>query len=445
MKPSRFTSPVRWFGLAATATFACVSLVVAGCGAKQSSEAVAAPPAQATEPQPVAVTVAPVETRAIQRTVQVVGEFVGRNEVTIAPKVDGRIVRIHHDVGDVIEPGQLLVEIDDTDYRLAMQEAKRAVESELAKLGLAELPPNNFDVTHLPTVERSRLLVEHSESRFRRIESLAVKNITTKDEFDQARTDFNVAQANYRQAVMDARAILATARHKIALLATAEQKLADTKITAPALSSFSGTLRPTGKPSFSVAERRVSEGEMLQAKPPTAILKLVVDNPLKLMATVPERHVSDVRVGQNVGIAVEAYPGEVFQGQVARINPTIDRASRTFQIEVLVPNDSRQLKCGNFAKAAIQVNEDPRAMTVPAESLVTFAGVTKVFIVRDGKAFPVDVRPGVRGGEWLEVSGDLAPGMPVVTSGYTKLAEGTPVRVRENPSVKLTATRPVTR
>ena len=181
-----------------------------------------------------------------------------------------------------------------------------------------------------------------------------------------------------------------------------------------------------------------SEGEMVRAFPSVAVFRLVMDRPLKLIATIPERHVGDLKVGQAAEIRVEAYPSEIFKGTVARVNPTVDRANRTFQIEVLVPNESRQLKAGSFAKAAIFTREDPQAPTVPEEALVTFAGVTKVFVVAEGKAHAVKVKPGVRLGvsaggrveNWVEVAGALHSGSPVVTTGHTQLAEGTPVRIK---------------
>jgi multidrug efflux pump subunit AcrA (membrane-fusion protein) len=124
---------------------------------------------------------------------------------------------------------------------------------------------------------------------------------------------------------------------------------------------------------------------------------------------------------------------------VARVNPTVDRANRSFQIEVQVPNEDRKLRPGSFAKASVRTREDPQARTIPEVALVTFAGVTKVFVVADGKAKSVKVKPGVRlevkndgrVENWVEVPDDLPPGAEVVTSGQTQLAEGTPVRVRE--------------
>jgi len=344
--------------------------------------------------------------------------------MAISPKVGGRIVRIVHDMGDIVRPGDVLLEIDDTDSRLAVDEAARALESELAKLALDKLPPADLDVTQLPAVKRARLLVENATHKFQRAETLRMKNVSTQDEFDQVKTDLEVAKVDFQQAELDARATLATARHRQATLATAQQKLRDTRVVVPFPSV------QTGPATFVIAERMVSEGEMVQSSPATESFRLVIDDPLKLKATVPERHVGDLKVGQQATLLVEAYPDQTFQGAVSRINPTVDHISRTFQIEVLVSNAERKLRPGSFAKAEVLTRSDTQARTVPEESLVSFAGVRKVFVVRDGRAVAVEVRIGVRGDGWLEVFGDLRPDDQIVTTGYTQLAEGTAVRVR---------------
>src|SRR5205085_2523376 len=148
----------------------------------------------------------------------------------------------------------------------------------------------------------------------------------------------------------------------------------------------------------------------------------------------------EITIGQPVDIEVEAYRKELFQGRVSRVNRTVDRTNRTFQVEVEVPNPDRRLSAGSFAKAAIHTRVDDQALTVPEEALVAFAGVTKVFVVRDGKSTDVKVSlSGVRislsdkNGRtqfWAEVRGDLKPGDMVVTSGQSQLAEGSRVVLR---------------
>ena len=407
------------------------------------------PDGSAAGPAPkdaVAVTVAPVTPRPIGRTVHVVGTFFGYEETTISPKVEGRIVKIHHDVGDAVKPGDVLLEIDDTDFTLALEEAQKGLELELARLGLKALPDQAFDVDAVPTVARARFQQENAQSKLSRAAALGSGRAISREDLDQARTEAQVARASYDQAVLEARATLAAARQKSAQVATARQRLADTKVVAPApsaerLGSVPAAAKVTAdRVEYLVAGRMASEGEMIRIFGGTStVFRLVMDRPLKLQATIPERHVGQVQVGQPVDLAVEAYPREVFHGQVSRVNPTVDRASRTFQVEVHVGNADRKLKPGSFVKGAIRTHVDPAAPTVPEEALVRFAGVTKVFAVRDGRAVEVPVRPGERlavagprrPASWVEVGGDLPAGAVVVTSGHSQLAAGTPVRVRD--------------
>ncbi len=409
------------------AALAVAALAAVGCSRHGAAEPPAKQAAEAAAPKAVAVTLAAVESRPIQRRVQIVGNLLGREEVTLMPKVGGRIVRIHHDVGDQVAAGEPLLELDATDYRLAVEEAERALGSELAKLGLSALPTGEFNPQQLPSVVRTQLLLENAQRKFKRLEDLRKnnQNFVTADEFDLSRTDASVAQAAYRQAVMDVESTLALARQKAATLETMRQRLADTKVVAPP-QSFA---EPGQQTNYVVAERAVSEGEMVQLPANTAF-RLVIDNPLKLVATVPERYSGEVRVGQPAAISVEAYPGRTFAGKISRLNPTIDQDNRTFNVEVLVPNDEHLLRPGSFAKGSVVTREDDQGLVVPLESLVTFAGVNKVFVVRDGQAHGVEVRLAERGPGWLEVLGDLQPGDQVATSGYTQLADGTPVRIR---------------
>ena len=88
----------------------------------------------------VVVTLAPVETREIQRVVEVVGSFRGLEEVTITPKVEGRVVKIHHDVGDMVAPGDVLMDIDPTDYKLAVEERQGELTPNCGKSTLRTCP-----------------------------------------------------------------------------------------------------------------------------------------------------------------------------------------------------------------------------------------------------------------------------------------------------------------
>jgi RND family efflux transporter MFP subunit len=174
----------------------------------------------------------------------------------------------------------------------------------------------------------------------------------------------------------------------------------------------------------------VSEGQMV--KEGEAVAELIIDDPVRLWVNIPERFSDQVKLGQTVRVTIPSHPETAFEGKVSRINPSVETANRTFQVEAILPNTQKLLRPGGFAKASIIVQRNAKATVVPIESIGQFAGVTKLFLVRDGKAHAItDVSTGVEGRGWIEV---ISKQMPqegqVVTTGQTQLAEGTPVAIR---------------
>lgn len=407
-----------------------------GCeSGKKTPEATPQPGAATGTAQPVSVTVVAVTTRKVERTIPVVGTLYGFEQVTISPKIEGRVAQLRFDLGDRVPSEAVLAELEDVDYRLAVEQAERALEQELARLGLSEMPGPDFDPETNPAIVSARLLQENAKQQYERQQKLFAERASSAEVFQRAETDLKVADATLTQARLQIRATLATVRQRYSAVEAARQKLADTRVAAPRIEPLkiaaeSGPLAASDL-SYVVAERMVSVGEMVRAFPTTPIYRLVLDDLLKFKATVPERFVSQLKTGQDVRLTVEAWPGETFPGKVSRINPTVNVQNRTFEIEVTIPNREHRLKHGGFAKAEVVIATTDEARILPLEALVRFAGVNKVFRVREGKAEEVIVKLGSRGPDWFEVLGDLNEGDQIVTSGQTRLANTTPVTIRK--------------
>ena len=410
--------------------------VLLGCGTEKKTP-VATPQEQAAAnaAQPVSVTIVSVTTRKVERTIPVVGTLYGFEQVTISPKIEGRVAQLFFDLGDRVPSEGVLAELEDVDYRLAVEQAERALEQELARLGLSELPGPDFDPETNPAIVSARLLQENAKQQYERQQKLFAERASSAETFQRAETELKVADATLTQARLQIRATLATVRQRHSAVEAARQKLSDTRVAAPRIEPLKMTAESqpiaASDLSYVVAERMVSVGEMVRAFPTTPIYRLVLDDLLKFKATIPERYVSQLKTGQDVRLTVEAWPGETFAGRVSRINPTVNVLNRTFEIEVTIPNREHRLKHGGFANAEVVIATTDEARILPLEALVRFAGVNKVFRVREGKAEEVLVKLGSRGPDWFEVLGDLNEGDQVVTSGQTRLANGTPVAIRK--------------
>jgi len=173
----------------------------------------------------------------------------------------------------------------------------------------------------------------------------------------------------------------------------------------------------------------VSAGEYV--RPGMPLYHLVADDHLKLRGDVPERFAPELSVGQVVQIKVDAHPDNVFPGRLTRISPTANRDNRSIAVEALVPNQARRLKPGFFANASIVTRADDEALMIPETAVLRFAGVSRLFVVRDNVARQREVTTGTRGLQGLiEIVDGIEKGDVVVTSGLTKLEDGTPVTIK---------------
>jgi RND family efflux transporter MFP subunit len=374
------------------------------------------------------VTAAPITQRLVARTVNAVGSLHAFEEVVVSSKVEGRVQRIVADVSTRVKPGEVLLELDATDPRLAVQQAERSLQAELAKWGFPSVPDENVDLSQLPSVRSAKARFDLSKARFERMQSLKSTGSVSDDDFDQAKTDLGILENEWRKEQLLAQSSAAVARLRAADLAIAQQRLADCQVRAPVPSLND----PEHEPEYIVSERLVSEGSLL--RPGTEVFRMVFGRTLKLRLSVPEIHTASVRVGQRVDV----YPSSIEQplaGTVAKVAPSVDRATRTFMVEVYVVNTSGMLKPGGFAKASIRIAESEQAVTVPMTSLYSLAGVQKIFVVQDDTAREVQVVLGEQSKEWVEIAQPPIPvGAMVITSGQRLLSDGVRIQIRATES-----------
>ena len=268
--------------------------------------------------------------------------------------------------------------------------------------------------------------VEKAANNLARHRQLNQRGAGTVEDFQNSENDFKAAKAAHDTAVSTARNVIATSVGSKIAIDAAELALKEMTIVAP-----QPTQRPEGLTdavTYALAKRSVSEGQMLRVG--DQVMELVIETPLRLWANVPERHTAEVKLGQPVRVTVASFPDATFEGKVARINPTVDAVSRTFQVEAVIPNQRGLLRPGGFAKATLLVDRNALATTAPIEAVVKYAGVTKVFVVEGDAARSVNVETGLEGSGWVEILGAVLPGAQVVVTGQSQLADGTPVVVR---------------
>lgn len=384
--------------------------VLASCGRADRSK----PPGKG-EMAERPVRVARAEVRAIPHAIQATGSLAAQEQSTLSAKVAGRLERLGVDIGSVLRQGDLVAQIEPRDYDLGLQQAAAALAQARTALGLPlEGEDDRIELERVTAVKQAKAVLEEAGKNQNRVKSLSSSGIASQSEVDTVEAAYTVALARYEAALEEARGRMATVAQRRAELELARKRLADASVRAP----FDGA----------VQARPASVGEYVGVGTP--IVQLVKTDPLRLRLEVPERECVLVHTGQVVHLLVEG-DTNIYGGQIARLSPALDEQTRTLRVEADVPKRG-SLRPGLFARARIIVTEREEALTVPAEALITFAGLEKVAVVREGKVVEKVVATGRRGPDWAEVISGLQAGEIVVLSPGS-LRTGDPVRVNSGP------------
>jgi len=358
--------------------------LAAACGGRAEE------PAPAASAAPVSVSTARVSGTDEPVTIEATGSFKPDESSDVAPEVSGRVVSTPVEVGAFVKRGQTLIRIQGVGAGLKLDESRATVARAEANLKLAE-SQNNLAQT---TAQRYAALLATGD--------------VSKTVADQARTSAETAV----QSVNTARASLAEAR---AQLAQAEKAVSDVVVPAP----FAGY----------ISARSVSVGEYVQ--PSTPVVTLLKIDPLRLELSIPAIQAGQVAVGQRVTARVDSYPDQTFDGILTAINPAISAESRTFIVEVRVPNADGVLKPGMFAVATIDQGRSQRALLVPRQAVVEDPNTNsfRVFVIDDQNRARLRVvqLAARQQGETVRILTGVQEGERVATSNLADLYDGAQV------------------
>jgi RND family efflux transporter MFP subunit len=388
--------------------FLPVLFLLNGCG--NSEAQVAASKGGAANLPAKQVKLAKSEARQLTHTVTAPGTLAADEQATLSFKVAGRVSEMKVDLGSQARKGQVIAKLETVDFKVRLQQAEAALQQARVRLGL---PPqgddDRVDPENTSLARQARALLEEARSNRDRTTQLVKQDILSKAELDRVESAFKVADSRYQDALEEVRNRQAVLLQRRSELAIAQQQLVETSLIAP----FDGAVR----------ERTASLGEYLNAGAPVATIVRL--HPLRLRVETPEREAQGIKVGQSVSVVIEGDNQQSYSGRVARLSPAFQEQSRTLIIEAEVDNQHGRLRPGSFAKAEIQTSVTSNVIMVPAAAIVNFAGIQKVFSVKDNKAVEKSVVVGRREGDWVVVEGIEANSPVILSPG--NLVSGQPV------------------
>ncbi len=323
------------------------ALTMAGCAQKKTQ-------AQTEETPAVEVKVAVASGETIPQEVEFTANIEPWQKNNIVPALQGaRINRIYVNVGDRVRRGQLVAEMDPTQYN------------------------------------------------------------TAKVQFETVETDYQRAQKVYEAGGISEQSLRQIEAQYLVAKETLQNLAGHVKLYSP----IDGVVTQKGE----------EEGNLFTQTP---ILEIMQMDRLKVRVNISEQYYTSVKVGTPVAISVDILQGETFEGKVSLIYPAIDPATRTFTVEVTIPNPGGRLRPGMFARSVINMG-DKYAVMVPDVAVQKQVGSNEryVYVIEDGTARRRTVVPGRQIGAMIDVSNGIAAGQQVATTSFVRLSDGTEVTI----------------
>jgi multidrug efflux pump subunit AcrA (membrane-fusion protein) len=393
-----------WTSLLVSAVLPGV-ILVAGCSRK--------PEAAADQPVPVRLQ-AP---RHVQQPVSVVVSGTVEANITAltAFQVGGRVLHVYVEEGQHVSKGQLLADLDATDYRNGFDAAVGQADAASAQNAKAKAGLRKQEL------EQARIDFDRWQDEYNRMKYLYEHKSLPANDFNKIEAGYNAAKERFDMAqsgTRDEDKQAASGQHVAAnaQLAEARKRLADCQLRAP-IAGFIGM-------------RQLEVG--VTVAPGVPVISVVDLDPVKVKAGIPESEVGKVREGARAEVSIPSLDGQKFEGRVEAVAAASDPASRTYVSKIVVHNPSRVLLAGMVAEARAFGDTQVNTLTLPGSAVVRDPrGVTQVFVLAPGQnrvtGRRVDI--GAMIGNEVEIRSGLSGNEQVVVDGQNYVREGSLVKI----------------
>lgn len=376
----------------------------------------------------VPVQVSPVLLKPLVYSVSMTGDITPLMQVDLFPKVSGYLEGIFVQIGDSVKQGQLIAQIDRTDYLQKVKEMEARVALAKAQLAEIEAGARNEELRQAEEAVRSaQSRYENAKLHRERMEVLYQRQVVSKKEWDLAEMEYTVAGAQLASNLEHLKLLREGARQETREASRARLKEAEALLTQEKIRlQYTQILAPF---SGEIHRRYVDAGALVS--PSTPIVNLIHTATLKVVAHVLEKDIPLIKTGMKAAITTESFPGKVFEGKIVRLNSALDPATRTLQAEIEIPNPLRMLKPSMFARIELVLLEKPRALLVPRYAVLISSGSQSVFVLEGNQAIQRRVVTGYEQDQYVEIVEGVREGERVIVKGQELIRDRSTVRVVE--------------
>ena len=357
----------------------------------------------------------------LPRWLSTVGTSRSMNEASISPRSAGVVVDVPVDLGDLVREGDVLIQQDPEEMRLQTEQDRASLRADLAALGIDQLDAPSRPDEDAPAVQKARANLDNARQSWDRNQNLYRANLIAEQELQTSQQALLSAQADYQGALDQVRTSWANVGVRRSALRINQQRLANLTTRAP----FDGY----------ITAKNVNRGDYASpgGSGQEPYIRLTQLDPIDVRLEIAQVYAEKLKIGQQVEVTADAFPGRTFKGRVVHVNPASSAQSRTIAVDARFANPHGLLRPGLFGAVQLRLGTRLQAPLVPEAALQKTIGAFQVFVVERHEGATtvraVPVSTGERVGTWMEVEG-LKGGQQVAVNSLDRLFDGAHVTVR---------------
>ena len=356
------------------------------------------------------------ERRDMMRTISLSGQTVPLAQVDLSTKYAGNITAVYVDLGDTVEPGQILLEQDPIDTSLQLSQNRAAWAQAAAETKSAQ---SQF----YSDLQKAQVEYATAKMNYNRY-------VILKDEGAVSQKDLDTMY----QALIVAKAALDNLQLQNvgdtpALIAGKQAAQAKAKYTVDSLSKQLEDLTIRAPRHGVISYRNAEAGAMAAAN--TKVLTITDTSGIYIDCPVAEADVAAIQPGMTVSVSVESL-ANTYDGTITYVSPAMDPTNKTYIVRITLSNPDNLLRGGMFAQSSLEVLQRRNTLFVPKDALVEQNGVSQLYVIHPDNTIAIrPVKTGPRNDNYVEILEGLSDGEQIATTNLAHLRDGVSVTIEK--------------
>jgi HlyD family secretion protein len=349
----------------------------------------------------------------------------------ISSRISERITAVNVKEGDLVQPGQALVQLDEIQRQKTLVVAEKRLATAQRELDKLQAGYRREDVKAVEArVKEAAEQLRYAQASYERLKILD-KTILSVEDLDRALAAYKAAEARHAQTLAEREKLLAGYQLEDIAIAKAQVNEALAALELAKLELTYCVLKaPEDRPPLRVLRVHRKAGEWLCSDKPTAVLELYDPKEMQVRVDVTQGNLRYVRAGDAVRVTIEARPGHEYSAKVLRVDPLAELAKNTITVRLKLENPDDQLHPEMVAQALFKSEESgngPAPVVLPKAALQQDSTQAYVFIAQNGQARRKAVTVAATEGDTVRISGGLDAGARVIVSAPGALQDGTKI------------------